>query len=141
MDATSSMAPEIGIALFSLGGVVLSVVAYFIPSMVAGLRSHPRPGLVFLVNLFLGWTVVGWLAALAWALKRYPETTTAKSYFDSIAQINRMANARSLPRPGLKRPSRETVIAILGVVVMVVATPILMLVVAGTVLTLAMFVW
>lgn len=78
---------------------------------------------------------------MAWALKRYPETTTAKSYFDSIAQVNRTANARSLPRPGLKRPSRETVIAILGVVVMVVATPILMLVVAGTVLTLAMFVW
>ena len=128
------MAPEIGIALFSLGGVVLSVFAYFIPSMLAGLRSHPRPWAVFLVNLFLGWTLVGWLVAMAWAVKRHSGTTTVKSYFDSIADANRGVNTRLLTKPGLTRPSRETVITIVGVVALVVGAPILMLVIAKALL-------
>ena len=141
MDAAWCMDPEFGIALFSLGGIILSVFAYFVPSIAAGLRSHPRLWPVFLVNLLLGWTFVGWFVAMAWAMKRYPETTTAKSYFDSIADANRVANARALAKPGLNRPSRETVIAILGVLILIVGTPIVVLVVARILLMLATFGW
>lgn len=42
--------------------------AYFLPWVVASLRDHPqREGICF-VNLLFGWTGIGWLAALAWAL-------------------------------------------------------------------------
>lgn len=54
----------------ALGGSVLLVVAiavYFVPAMVAKKRNHSNATPVFLVNLFLGWTVIGWIAALIWA--------------------------------------------------------------------------
>jgi len=44
------------------------LVLYLIPFMVAVARNHDLPGGVLVVNLLLGWTVVGWLGALVWAL-------------------------------------------------------------------------
>ncbi len=39
---------------------------YFLPTIVAHNKASFVP--IFLVNFFLGWTVVGWIAALMWAL-------------------------------------------------------------------------
>lgn len=44
---------------------LLLVVVYFIPSFVAAGRKNN--GGVIIVNLFLGWTLLGWVLALAWA--------------------------------------------------------------------------
>jgi hypothetical protein len=45
---------------------------YFLPSIIAH-RKHAFTG-VFLFNLFLGWTVIGWFVALLWACmaEEYP---------------------------------------------------------------------
>jgi len=43
------------------------VVLYYLPLMVAAARDHKSFMPIFLVNTFLGFTGVGWLAALAWA--------------------------------------------------------------------------
>jgi len=32
-------------------------------------RSKRNLGSIFLLNLFLGWTMVGWVVALVWAVK------------------------------------------------------------------------
>lgn len=42
------------------------VALYFLPTLL-GHNKRSFAG-IFLLNLFLGWTVVGWFAALAWAL-------------------------------------------------------------------------
>ena len=39
---------------------------YFVPSFTARGKKH-RQGIAAL-NLFLGWTILGWVGALAWAL-------------------------------------------------------------------------
>ncbi|WP_405403633.1 superinfection immunity protein [Streptomyces sp. NBC_01104] len=44
-------------------------MAYFVPVFVAFSRGVPNKGSVFVVNLFLGWTVVGWIVALAMAAR------------------------------------------------------------------------
>jgi hypothetical protein len=51
------------------GFVLLLVlfVGYFLPSIVALLRSKKNPGVVIVINLFFGWTVIGWIIALAMA--------------------------------------------------------------------------
>lgn len=50
--------------------LVLVVCLYIIPMLVALDKGHKNfPG-VMLVNLFLGWTLVGWIAALIWASHR-----------------------------------------------------------------------
>jgi uncharacterized membrane protein YqaE (UPF0057 family) len=40
---------------------------YFIPTLVAFERRHHHPGAIFVLNLLLGWTLVGWIGALIWA--------------------------------------------------------------------------
>lgn len=41
---------------------------YFAPWIVAFVRNHSQTNAIFAVNLLLGWTLVGWVWALAWSL-------------------------------------------------------------------------
>lgn len=45
--------------------VFIVVLVYFLPSIVAAGKKNN--GGVLVINLFLGWTLVGWVVALAWA--------------------------------------------------------------------------
>ncbi len=38
---------------------------YFLPTIIG--RNKSDAGLIFVVNLFLGWTLIGWFVALIWA--------------------------------------------------------------------------
>ena len=40
---------------------------YFLPWAIAATRGRPNTGGVFLVNLLVGWTLIGWIAALVMA--------------------------------------------------------------------------
>lgn len=40
------------------------VVIYFLPTFVAWGRRHPGTLMVFVINLFLGWTFLGWVSAI-----------------------------------------------------------------------------
>jgi hypothetical protein len=42
---------------------------YFLPSIIALARSKRDTLAIFLLNLFLGWSVIGWVVALIWAAK------------------------------------------------------------------------
>ena len=47
------------------GAILLGI--YFFPDWVAQSRGHPQRKSIFVLNLFLGWTFLGWVAALIWA--------------------------------------------------------------------------
>ena len=49
------------------GALALICVVYFLPWLVAKMRGMSGSGGVFVLNLFLGWTLLGWVIALAWA--------------------------------------------------------------------------
>lgn len=42
-------------------------VLYFAPTIQARMSEHPRFVPILIINLFLGWTLLGWVGALAWA--------------------------------------------------------------------------
>jgi hypothetical protein len=44
-------------------------VMYFLPSIIALARSKRDLLSIFLLNLFLGWSVIGWVVALIWSVK------------------------------------------------------------------------
>ena len=44
-------------------------VMYFLPSIIALARSKRDLLSIFLLNFFLGWTMIGWIVALVWAAK------------------------------------------------------------------------
>jgi hypothetical protein len=52
--------------------IVLALAAYFFPALVAARRKHHNQNSVFVVNLFLGWTFIGWVVALVWAVSAIP---------------------------------------------------------------------
>lgn len=43
---------------------------YMLPTIEARLRSHPNLPSLGALNFFLGWTVIGWVGSLVWALKK-----------------------------------------------------------------------
>ena len=47
--------------------IVLALLSYFLPTVVASMRHHADRGAIFIINLLLGWSLIGWVAALAWA--------------------------------------------------------------------------
>ena len=51
--------------------LLLLFALYFLPTIVASHRGHGVFG-IFLLNLFFGWTGIGWLAMLLWALLSAP---------------------------------------------------------------------
>jgi len=54
--------------LMVIVALVVGVFVYFIPAFVAFSRQHPHRGPILLVNIFAGWTLFGWVAALIWSL-------------------------------------------------------------------------
>jgi Na+/H+-dicarboxylate symporter len=53
--------------------IVISFAIYFIPSIVASNRHKRNFGAIFALNFFAGWTFIGWLIALVWALTYEPK--------------------------------------------------------------------
>jgi ABC-type Fe3+ transport system permease subunit len=47
---------------------LLLLALYVLPSYIALRRNHRRQSSIIIVDLLLGWSFVGWLAALAWSL-------------------------------------------------------------------------
>jgi hypothetical protein len=43
---------------------------YFLPSMIASNGRHRQRVAIYALNLFLGWSFIGWVIALVWALAR-----------------------------------------------------------------------
>ena len=48
--------------------VVLIFAFYFLPTLIAFLRQHKNKLAIFLLNLLLGWTVLGWVVSLVWSV-------------------------------------------------------------------------
>jgi hypothetical protein len=40
---------------------------YLVPTGIAFCRHHHQRGSITIINVFLGWTLLGWVGALAWS--------------------------------------------------------------------------
>jgi ABC-type sugar transport system permease subunit len=49
--------------------ITLLSIFYFLPFAIAFNRKRANTGAIFALNLFLGWSLIGWVIALVWALK------------------------------------------------------------------------
>jgi hypothetical protein len=59
------------------------IVMYFLPTMIAFARGHHNAFAITLTNLFLGWTVLGWIIALVWSA-----TATRRQAINVVVQTN-----------------------------------------------------
>ncbi|MEO7029426.1 MAG: superinfection immunity protein [Acidobacteriaceae bacterium] len=68
------MAFLLGLPLLTLVLVCVALfVIHFLPTFVARNRHVQNFWWIFLINLFFGWTLIGWIIALVWALQDDPK--------------------------------------------------------------------
>jgi hypothetical protein len=74
--------------------VIIGLIIYFVPTAV-GWKTKYASG-IFLLNLFLGWTILGWIGALIWAVsapkeikKQYYKipNSNSRNWFKEIRNI------------------------------------------------------
>ena len=75
------------LAVGLIGGV------YFLPTILAILKGRSNSLPIFVLNLLAGWTFIGWVVALIWAL-----TKDLKSELQEVIERNRSHS------PGVQRP-------------------------------------
>lgn len=51
----------------SLWIISIILISYFFPSIIALLKGKSNTTAIIILNIFLGWTFVGWIVALVWA--------------------------------------------------------------------------
>ena len=61
-----------GSAAWGFVFIVLGFAAYWVPTVVALIRTPPHFGSIIVINVFLGWTIIGWVVALAMACRSRP---------------------------------------------------------------------
>lgn len=72
------MAEALGIIFLVLAAIGI----YFLPAIVASYRDHHQANAIAILNLFLGWTFIGWVIALVWsatAVVKRPSTIATAS--------------------------------------------------------------
>ncbi len=58
--------------VFALILIPVLILLYLLPCIVATTRRNPHSASIAVINIFLGWTLIGWVVALAWALMPVP---------------------------------------------------------------------
>lgn len=46
------------------------MVLYMTPSLIAIFRRHKDIVSILMINILLGWTMIGWIIALIWSVKK-----------------------------------------------------------------------
>ena len=52
------------------------ILVYLVPTIVAQRYQHPKQPAILMLNVAFGWTIVGWVIALFWALNANPARRT-----------------------------------------------------------------
>lgn len=77
--------PAAGGAVFGLSLIMLLIVGavlYFVPAIVALARHHANAPAIVVLNLLAGWTFIGWVGALVWAIST-PQPPSTNVYVQS----------------------------------------------------------
>jgi uncharacterized membrane protein YGL010W len=48
--------------------LALAVIVYLLPWIIAAMNRKKNTAAIGALNILLGWTVIGWIAAFVWAL-------------------------------------------------------------------------
>src|SRR5262249_25981107 len=89
-----------------VGLLLLAALAelYLTPYLVARLRRKTNTDTIFMVNVFLGWTLVGWIVALVWAV-RHDQASAQHAPRASISGLKPLDSLNRLQRLSSLRAS------------------------------------
>jgi Superinfection immunity protein len=87
---------KVAAMIFVVLVLALLLAVYFLPALIARDRKHHNAAAIFVLNLLLGWTLLGWVAALIWAFAQ-PATVSLEGAGSATA-------ARRAPCPFCAEP-------------------------------------
>ncbi|OCK53110.1 hypothetical protein BA768_00705 [Chryseobacterium sp. CBo1] len=74
--------------------LLIIIPVYFIPTFVASSRKKANTSAIFILNLFLGWSLIGWVVALVWALSNNETnqqvTVNSQNNYTNIDQLTKL---------------------------------------------------
>lgn len=70
------------------------ILVYFIPFNIANSKNHPQKVAIFVLNFFAGWTFIGWLVALVWAVANPGQTEENTIPFDIADELQKLADLK-----------------------------------------------
>ena len=75
--------------------ILLMIFIYFLPAIMAWSRENNSIGAIFVLNLFAGWTLLGWVVALVWSFKNPEHVVISNENSNSAAdEIQKFANLK-----------------------------------------------
>ena len=77
--------------------LIVAVLLYFLPTVVALIRGHLSALAIFLLNLFLGWTLIGWIIALIWSCTGNTSANFYRLQPGALARTGRFRNRDPAP--------------------------------------------
>jgi hypothetical protein len=83
-------------SVFDIVVLIATVVLYFLPALIADRRRRHDLLTIALFNAVLGWSVVGWLAALYWSIQPNPPKDLAKETRDRQRRLGMGGFSRML---------------------------------------------
>jgi Superinfection immunity protein len=75
--------------------LILAILIYFLPTIVALSRGHLSALAIFFLNLFLGWTLIGWFIAFIWSCTGNTEANFHRLDPDGVGLSGRVPPRRS----------------------------------------------
>ena len=66
-------------------GIACGTVVYFLPACIGFNEKQEGRLAIFLVNLLLGWTVIGWIISFVWSISEPKEAQPLDCGSDDIA--------------------------------------------------------
>lgn len=57
--------------------ILICLALYLLPGIVASSRRHHNLNAIWILNILLGWTFIGWVGALVWACTSPPPQRSA----------------------------------------------------------------
>jgi len=84
-------------------GLIIILFTYILPSIIG--RNKRNSTSITLINIFLGWTLIGWVAALIWAINDEDEFGKSRPVFKHPLSIKPPA---SMPLP-FSQPGTKSV--------------------------------
>jgi hypothetical protein len=79
--------------------IIVILACYFVPSIIALARSHKDAPAIIAVDLFLGWSFVGWFVAFVWALSDPRGRAATQTVVINTAVNNAVAPPQPYPQP------------------------------------------
>jgi len=94
-------------SIFEMLVLLLAVIVYFLPAMIADRRKRHDLLIIALFNAVVGWTVLGWLLALFWSLQPNPPKDLGGNVQTRQRRIGMMLFSRRLGDRAQARQSRN----------------------------------